>query len=188
MAVQFSWEVGSHSAPEPGLAEALAGQDDGVLSTAWSTPPASAAPSATSASAGSGRRRPIWFPVYVLALVGAGWVGFHLGRWQEIRTSNVADIRNQLAVESLAWRENDRNLFVSTLDPGTNRMWQRERAVQFDRNAGRSYEAQATDIQLYDGGLALVSTEIEMNGTHWPEDRWYRLIKGSWYHTSGPMR
>lgn len=129
------------------------------------------------------RPRPWLLAGYLLALVGAGWIGFHIGRWSEIGATNLQAIQNQLSVESLAWRERDLGLYQTTLDPTARRRWRAHVVREFLADPMRNRSLRLAQIEKLSADRLRVIVEIETPTGRRTEARTYRLHKGGWYHT-----
>lgn len=171
MPTRLDWQVGRGEV-EAAVADLIAAD-----------PAATPTPSPVSKS---GSRRGTWITVYVLALLGAGWIGFNIGRWQEMRAANTANLANQLAIESLAWHDRDANLFDSTLDPDAPETWRTTLQGLYAASPTLDYQARLTRVDLVRPDLAKATVEVVEDGATRVEDRLYRLLRGSWYRTPGP--
>jgi hypothetical protein len=126
-------------------------------------------------------------PLYVAALLAAAWVGFGLGRWSEARTINLGSIRNQLAVEAVAWREGDAGLYASTLDPEAPSRWREQQVATFRARAPRSLLIEARSIDLVAPGAAQVVVAITSGTSRLDEERTYRLHGQTWYQAASNL-
>ncbi len=131
-------------------------------------------------------RWPVFALAYLLILGTAALVGFGLGRWSELYGSTRSRIENQLAIESLAWRDADAGLLASTLDPAAPDAWRREQIEDFPGLAPLPFRGRIRSIELVRPGLARVVVAVEFPAGDEDQTRYYRWAKGTWYRTPGP--
>jgi hypothetical protein len=161
MPVRLNWQVEPDAAVEPAPASGS------------TVPPA-----------GRPWLRPWFVAGYLLALVTAGWVGFHIGRWTEVGTTNVQAVRNQVEVEMLAWRRGDLGLFQTTLDPTAPQPW-RDRVVrEFVDAADRQRSLRIAAVERVNADMLWVEVEVVGAAGTRVEERAYRQVKGGWYRTA----
>lgn len=103
--------------------------------------------------------------VTLLLLIVAGVGGFFIGQWSEARTFVVHGVENQLALEQLAWREGDRELYQSTLDDWSTVEWRSAQVFEFVTHAPRHWDARLVDLLPIEEGRRLQATvEISTPG------------------------
>lgn len=134
----------------------------------------------------SGARLPIFVALYLLVLGTAALAGFGLGRWSELQSVTRRRIANQIAIESLAWRDADISLIESTLDPAAEADWRRREIESFRALAPLPFQARIVSIELLNPGLARVVAAVEQPTRDAVETRFYRWADGIWYRTAGP--
>lgn len=134
----------------------------------------------------SGARLPIFVAFYLLVLGTAALIGFGLGRWSELQSVTRRRIENQLAIESLAWRDADISLIESTLDPAAGADWRRREIESFRALAPLPFQTRIVSIELVNPRLARVVAAVEQPTRDAVETRFYRWADGIWYRTPGP--
>jgi len=128
---------------------------------------------------------PLFVGLYLLILGTAAAIGFGLGRWSELYGTTRQRIENQLAIESLAWRDADVGLLGSTLDPAAPPDWRRVELERFRGLAPLPFRAEIRSIELQGPGLARVIVAIDLPIGASEETRFYRWAEGVWVRTPG---
>jgi hypothetical protein len=127
---------------------------------------------------------PLLVALYLLALVCAGGIGYGLGRWSQAHTAIEAEVRRQLALETLAWREADTALLAATLDPEADPGWHAAQVARLlEAGARPDYAAAVEAVSPIGPGLVRVTVRLGPE-PHWrSEMRLYRALGTTWYRT-----
>lgn len=183
MPTRLDWQVGpGGQGPEP--------VDPALVTSEIEARPAGArrgvSPEPARVRRRSGARLPIFVALYLLVLGTAALVGFGLGRWSELQGVTRRRIENQIAIESLAWRDADIGLIESTLDPAAPADWRRREIESFRVLSPLPFQARIVSIELLNPRLARVVAAVEQPTRDAVETRFYRWADGIWYRTAGP--
>ena len=137
-----------------------------------------------------GRRKPITVlllaAVYGGAVLIAAWLGFQLGQWSDARATGLGDVSAQIAIEQLAWREGDLDLYLTTLDPVAPESWRQELAWQFDQESPLEVEIRLVEVEVVEPGLARAMVSISRPDGTSTEVRSYRRSSGQAWYRTGP--
>jgi hypothetical protein len=102
----------------------------------------------------------------LLLLILAGIGGFYLGQWSEARRFVIHGVESQLALEQLAWREGDRELYETTLDAWSTVEWRSAQVFEFVTHAPVRWEGRMVDLLPIEEGRRLqVTVEISKPGS-----------------------
>ncbi len=94
----------------------------------------------------------------LVLLAAAGAIGFYVGRWSEARGFVVHGVEGTIALEELAWREGDREIYESTLDPYSSIEWKSAQVFDFITNAPRPWTASVIDLLPVEKGRRIQAT------------------------------
>jgi hypothetical protein len=159
----------------------------------WNLPPEPEA--APGAEAGGEPPEPTpgtWRPavsavlVYAAALVCAGFLGFRLGRLSVAREDVIRGVETALALEGIAWRDADLDLYLSTLDPEAPKGWLDGEARRFAAHAPQSYQGVLQKHTVLPGGrVEVLIREVAGPdpGPGFTAVRVYRLAGDAWVRT-----
>lgn len=130
---------------------------------------------------------PMLVGAYLVALAVAGWVGFNIGRWTELRADDLHSITNQLEVERVAWQTGDLELYQSTLDPKGRPSANAVLVAHFKNAAPSAVDWRLGPVEMVRPDLARVTLDLALAGANPKhEERYYRLLGHTWYRTATP--
>jgi hypothetical protein len=117
--------------------------------------------------------------------------GFRLGRFSVADAEVKLGIETALALEEIAWRDADLDLYLSTLDPAAAPGWRDGEARRFRANAPADYRARLVRHAPTDTEYVLVVIEESFGNVAssvaespvFTADRVYRPISGAWVRT-----
>jgi hypothetical protein len=140
---------------------------------------------------------PPWRPslltlaAYAGALVLAGILGFGLGRNSVSHAEITLGLETSLALEEMAWKEADLDLFLATLDPAADPKWRDREAQQFAANAPAdvSLSLVSSEPSGEDRMLARVRWTdpggASTRSASYDETRPYRFLGDVWVRSGG---
>ena len=158
MPVRLDWRLGTEGDQAP---EAARAAQETMGDDPWreGEPPS---PAGASGTAGAPFARLLGL-LLLLVLAGAG--GFFLGRWAEAQRFVVHGIESQLALEQLAWREGDQELYITTLDPMSTVEWRSAKVFEFLTGTPQRWEARIVELlPMEEGRRMQVTVEISSPG------------------------
>jgi len=125
---------------------------------------------------------------YGIALLAAAWIGYVIGRTTQGQEANLADIETQLAVEQVAWREGDADLYRTTLDPDAPGQWRQQKLDAFRSAAPRAVRISVGSVMRVAPNEASATIVQVDRGVRTVENRAYRLAGSTWYEAPvGPV-
>lgn len=129
--------------------------------------------------------------LYTFALVVAGFLGFRLGRYSVAEAEVTQGIETALAIEGIAWKNADLDLYLSTLDPNAEPGWLDRETRAFAQSAPADYRASVLRHAAADGNRVDVVIEESVGGAPgegprppaFTSNRTYRFVGGAWVRT-----
>jgi len=183
MSVRMEWRLGTRSgqgerpdliSDAPPLEGTWSGREDGTSGARRERAERAAGPGSMAA-------------IYFGALLVAAAAGFGLGRYSESRGALLRGVRDQLAVEALAWRDADSGLYAASLDPDAPPDWRAVQLSTFTERAPMVWTGRIVDL-VPEGDLVLVEVELDWVDGNDLVKRYYRPVAGAWVWGPAPPR